>query len=525
VRVLREYLKNGRCAAGAVNQKTFGAALAHERDKGQENDGDDECDRSRQLEILNYVEKPGQSLSRPFLLFGRNTHAAARRCMLRQEPEADFVIADGNARQERQHHDEYGQNPPQCARPRLPEFTGRRKRESAGADGKPKQIQRNVETEGECVHPGRSLLSLIHTRRGLATIVSMSKMLDEIREQPAVLDRTLRSQLPAAERLRKAFEQRRPRLIMLAARGTSDNAAQFGRYLLEITTGIPVSLAAPSVFTIYKAALDFRDTLVIALSQSGESTDTNMVLEQARAAGALTVGITNERDSSTAKLAEHVFHVRAGKEKSIAATKTYTGQLMSIYLIAYALGAKIGLDDLRRVPDWTNAALSLEPEIAERAGRYRFMDHAVVVGRGLNYSNAFEFALKMMETCYVIAERFSSADLMHGPIAIVERSFPVFVFAPTGVTWPGLSELITKLHQLKAETTLITDASNREAVELNPRAMVVPAKLGRKTNAVEELYTPIPYIVPAQLFAACLAAEKGLNPDQPRTLSKVTQTL
>ena len=346
----------------------------------------------------------------------------------------------------------------------------------------------------------------------------MSKMLEEIREQPAALERTLTAQIRAAERLRKAFAHRRPRLIMLAARGTSDNAAQFGRYLLEITTGIPVSLAAPSVCTLYQARLDFTDTLVIAISQSGESTDTNVVLDQARAAGAMTIGITNERDSSLARLAEHVLHVRAGKEKSVAATKTYTGQLLSLYLIAYALGGRIQLDDLRRLPEWTSAALSLESAIIGRAERFRFMERAVVVGRGLNYSNAFEFALKMMETCYVVAERFSSADLLHGPIAMVERSFPVFVFTPTGVTWTGLRELINKVQGLNADTTIITDKSNRDAIALNPRAIVVPTKL-------KELYTPIPYIVPAQLFAACLAVEKGYNPDQPRTISKVTRTL
>ena len=131
-----------------------------------------------------------------------------------------------------------------------------------------------------------------------------------------------------------------------------------------------------------------------------------------------------------ARLAEHVFHVRAGKEKSVAATKTYTGQLLSMYLLAHALGARIALDDVRALPELAERSLTLEPAIEEIAGRYRFMDHALVVGRGLNYSNAFEFALKMMETCYVVAERFSSADLLHGPIAMMEQSFPAFVFTP-----------------------------------------------------------------------------------------------
>jgi glucosamine--fructose-6-phosphate aminotransferase (isomerizing) len=350
-------------------------------------------------------------------------------------------------------------------------------------------------------------------------------MLDEIRQQPAVLDKTLRGGLRAAERLRKLFEEKRPRLIVLAARGTSDNAAQFGRYLIEIATGIPTSLAAPSIFTLYKASVDLRDALVIAISQSGESTDTNVVLESARKAGALTVGVTNAPGSTLAKLAEHLFLVRAGLEKSVAATKTYTGQLMSLYLLAYSLGARIALDDLRRIPEWADAALKLDEPITGLAGRYRFMDHAVVIGRGLNYSNAFEFALKLMETCYVVAERFSSADLLHGPIAMVERSFPVFLFTPPGLTWPGLRDLLAKLQQLKAETLIISDQSNAEAVKMHGRSIALPVKLGRKSYPVEELYTPIPYIIPAQLFAARLAEEKGLDPDKPRTLQKVTRTL
>jgi glucosamine--fructose-6-phosphate aminotransferase (isomerizing) len=197
-----------------------------------------------------------------------------------------------------------------------------------------------------------------------------------------------------------------------------------------------------------------------------------------------------------------------------------------MYLIAYALGAPINLDELRQLPEWANAALSLYPQVAERAIRYRFMEHAVVVGRGLNYANAFEFALKMMETSYVVAERFSSADFLHGPIAMVEAAFPVFLFTPPGVTWPSLEEMLVKLKTLGAETLLITDQSNKAAASLTAnRPIVIPARLGSKKALPEELYTPIPYIIPAQLFAACLAAEKGLNPDQPRTLSKVTQTL
>ena len=353
----------------------------------------------------------------------------------------------------------------------------------------------------------------------------MSKMLEEIRQQPVTLERTLRSEMRTAIRLRRRLERHRPKLIVLAARGTSDNAAQFGRYLLEITTGIPVSLAAPSIFTLYNATIDFDDVLVVAISQSGESTDTNLVLERAKEKGSITVGITNEADSSLANLAEYVFQVRAGKEKSVAATKTYTGQLMAFYLLAYALGAAIDPEDLKKIPDHAKSALDLESQIGERSERYTFITHGVVVGRGLNYSNAYEFALKLMETCYVVAERFSSADLLHGPIAVVESTFPSFLFAPSGVTWPGIKEMIARLQELKAETLVITDLANREAVQTSSRAICIPAKLSFKGPLPEEVYTPIPYIIPAQLLAAALAEHKGLDPDRPRTLSKVTQTM
>ncbi len=348
-------------------------------------------------------------------------------------------------------------------------------------------------------------------------------MLAEILEQPAALARTLKAQIPAVKKLQRALAVRRPALIVLAARGTSDNAAQFARYLLEIETGIPVSLAAPSINTLYGAQVNLANALVIAISQSGESTDTNFVLESAKKQGALTVGITNEAGSTLANLADHVLLVRAGKERSVAATKTYTGQLLSVYLLAYALGARFSLESLERIPDLAAAALTLEPEISALAARYSFMNHAVVVGRGLNYANAFELALKLMETCYVVAERFSSADLFHGPIAMVEAAFPVFLFAPPGPTWPSLSLMIQKLDSLSADVFVITDPRNREAAATR-RRLVIPIA-PPTSKGLDDLFTPIPYIIPGQMLAAKLAVEKGLNPDAPRALSKVTRTL
>jgi glucosamine--fructose-6-phosphate aminotransferase (isomerizing) len=346
----------------------------------------------------------------------------------------------------------------------------------------------------------------------------MSRMLSEIRQQPEALERTLAGAAPGVAALRRVLEKRRPRLIVLVARGTSDNAALFGRYLIEIATGIPVSLAAPSIATLYGTQIDYRDTLLVALSQSGESTDTNLVLERARKRGALTLGITNQRASTLARLAEHVFLVRAGAEKSVAATKTYTGQLLLLYLLASVLGGSLRASDLDRLPGAVDAALRLEPEIGALSERYRFMRQTVVVGRGLNYANAFEFSLKLMETCYVVAERFSSADLLHGPIALVERGFPVFAFAPPGPTWGSIREALEKLAKVGAEIVAITDSGNRQVDGLATRVIRLPRRL-------KEALTPIPYIVPAQLFAAYLAVQKGLDPDRPRTLNKVTANL
>jgi glutamine---fructose-6-phosphate transaminase (isomerizing) len=352
----------------------------------------------------------------------------------------------------------------------------------------------------------------------------MSKMLEETRQQPHALARTLQEAFPSVAGLRAHFERHRPRSVVLVARGTSDNAAQFGRYLIEITTRIPVSLAAPSVATLYGCPLDLSDVLVVGISQSGESTDTIAVLEDARSRGTFTVGITNEPSSRLTRSADFILLARAGKEESVAATKTYTCQLLALYLLAYALGGNVDLGMLRRMPDWVESVLELEESIAEVAERYTFMGRAVTVGRGLNYSNALELGLKLMETCYVVAERFSAADFLHGPIAMVERAFPVFAFAPAGVTWPSISGVLDRVKDLKAETLVITDSANAGACAKPARLIQLPIQCG-SGEGPEDLYTPIPYILPAQLFAAHLAWIKGFNPDRPRSLHKITMTM
>jgi glucosamine--fructose-6-phosphate aminotransferase (isomerizing) len=349
-------------------------------------------------------------------------------------------------------------------------------------------------------------------------------MLEETRQQPEALAKTLEEGAAALRDLSRHLQANRPRLVVLVARGTSDNAAQFGRYLIEITTHIPVSLAAPSVLTLYSSPVDLREVLVVGISQSGESTDTNAVLADARSRGATTLGITNVPDSAMARIPAYTVMVRAGKEESVAATKTYTCQLLALYLVAHALGGEVSFDALRQLPQWVEKVLRVEERVGEIAERYLFMTRAVTVGRGLNYANALEFGLKLMETCYVVTERLSSADLMHGPIALVERAFPVFAFAPPGVTWPSISLVVDMLAEVKAETLVIADESNTEACAKAARLIRLPRAPGNWGGPLD-LYTPIPYIVPAQLFAAQLAEIKGLNPDRPRMLHKITRTM
>jgi glucosamine--fructose-6-phosphate aminotransferase (isomerizing) len=341
-------------------------------------------------------------------------------------------------------------------------------------------------------------------------------MLREIAEQPAALERTIREERGKVERLGAFLKARDVDLIVLVARGSSDNAALFGRYLLEITTGIPVSLSAPSVHTLYGARLKLQRALVVGVSQSGEGEDINMVLEAARAGGAYTVGITNEAASTMTQVVDETLLMHGGRERSVAATKTFTGQMMLFYMLAAALAGSASVPRHEAIPELAARALEQQHHIGELVERYVFMENCVVVGRGLSYANAYELALKLMETCYVVAERFSSADFLHGPLAMVERHFPVIFFAPGGVMLDGIRELIERLNELRADTLVIT--GEQEVAEKCTRAILLPGE-------IDEFLAPIPYIIPGQLFAALLADAKGLDPDAPRSLSKVTRTI
>jgi glucosamine--fructose-6-phosphate aminotransferase (isomerizing) len=341
----------------------------------------------------------------------------------------------------------------------------------------------------------------------------MSLMLQEIEEQPAVLERTITAERDKITRIGDFIRQKEIDVIIIVARGSSDNASLFGRYLLEVTTGVPVSLSAPSVYTLYNAKLRLKRALVIGVSQSGEGTDINEVLESAKASGAFTLAITNEAESTMARIADETLQIHAGRERSVAATKTFTGQMLHFYLLASAIGDK--RLEYCKIPELTSNALEVKDKVSLEVQRYVFMENCVVVGRGMNYGNSYELALKLMETCYVVAERFSSADFFHGPLAMVERRFPVIMFGPSGVTRKSNVDLLERLKDLHADSLAFTN--DPEIISRASRSIVLPE--------MDEFLSPIPFIVPGQLFAAYLSEAKGLDPDSPRSLAKVTQTV
>ncbi|MCC6445124.1 MAG: SIS domain-containing protein [Armatimonadetes bacterium] len=345
----------------------------------------------------------------------------------------------------------------------------------------------------------------------------MSLMLEEIRQQPEAVARVLENEAEKALRLAREIKGRNISYLILAARGTSDNAATFGKYLFEIANGLPCALAAPSAYTHYHARLKLQNAMVLGISQSGASPDVVQVLKHARKQGALTACITNAPNSPLAHASEHILLCDAGPEKSVAATKTYTTSLMNLYMISACLhDDQELLNRLHQVPGWMEAALSLEPEIMQRVERYRYMDECVVISRGLNSATSAEMALKMAETCYLVAEPYSAADFLHGPVAIVYEGFPCFLIAPQGHTYNFMKDLAETLESKHAETIIL---SHEEEIL---STATVPFRFPLE---LPEIITPIVYILFGQLFACHLAEAKGHNPDIPRGLRKVTRTI
>jgi glucosamine--fructose-6-phosphate aminotransferase (isomerizing) len=340
-----------------------------------------------------------------------------------------------------------------------------------------------------------------------------SKMLKEIHEQPEVLRRILEEGWGEVLDAARALRGRNLRSVTLTARGTSDNAALYAKYLFEVLLGVPTALASPSAFTLYESRMDLEGALVVGVSQSGESQDILETVRRSAEFGASTLTVTNDERSAMAEAGQHHFSLRAGKEESVAATKTYTAELLVLYLLVSALkGEESPGDEVRRLPELLREVLEAEWEGTER---YRYAQYMVVTSRGYNLATAEEAALKLMETTYVVAQAFSAADFRHGPITMIGQDFPVIVIAPPGKVQQDLRSLVESLRDRGAEFVAISDDSF-----ILEKAS---AKFEAPTRCPDEL-SPILYAVPIQLFAENLARLKGLNPDSPRGLSKVTET-
>ncbi len=350
-------------------------------------------------------------------------------------------------------------------------------------------------------------------------------MLNEIQEQPAALQRVLSRTIDAVRQVALEVEQRDIDLVILAARGTSDHAALYAQYLFQYLNGIPVALATPSLYTLYGVTPKLDKALVIGISQSGEAPDIVEVLVQARKAGALTVGITNQEGSLLANTAQHTLLCHAGLERSVAATKTYTTTCAVLAMLAaYMPGGEPLRANIEQLPELVAAALTNEENIARVAERYTHAHDCVVLGRVFQYSTAREMALKLAETCYVVAIPFSSADFRHGPAALVERGFPAIIFAPPGKSSDDSFTLLQWLRERDADCLVIAEEDRLLELATVPIKLNLPVISTESNINIGELLSPIPYIVPGQLFAHYLALYKGLNPDQPRSLTKITRT-
>ncbi len=338
----------------------------------------------------------------------------------------------------------------------------------------------------------------------------------EIASQPDVLERLMSRQWRRAERIAGRIEAKGIRGVFVVARGSSDNAGLFGKYLFGARNGLVTALATPSLFTLYERPPDLRGQLVLAISQSGESDDLCRVLSEANQQGAWTLAITNRPNSPLAALAHDVFPLHAGAERSVAATKTYTAQLLALAMLSVALhGRERDREALARLPDQVADALAAGAGVAAAAERYRYVDRLAVIGRGFNYATAFEVSLKLKELAYVTAEPASSADFRHGPIAVVQDGFPVMLIAPRGRTLADLKELAAALIARQAELLVISQ--DRSLLKKAKTPFALP-------GAIPEWLSPLVTVLPGQLFARHLAASRGCPLDAPRGLSKVTRT-
>jgi glucosamine--fructose-6-phosphate aminotransferase (isomerizing) len=343
----------------------------------------------------------------------------------------------------------------------------------------------------------------------------------EIFEQPDVLARLLENQKDRMRAIAVALREHDIRYLFLVARGTSDNAGLYAKYLWGAFNQLPTALATPSLFSLYGKPPSLQNALVMGISQSGQSPDIVQVMAEAKRQGAPTLAIVNAPQSPLAKTAQFVIDVEAGPELAVAATKSYTAQLMAIAMLSAALSEMEGdtedrWSELERIPVLVQQALDLDAAIARAAERYRYMEQCVVLGRGFNYATAFEWSLKMKELAYINAAPYSSADFRHGPVAVVSKGFPVLAVVPDGAVFDDMLALLTNLVTTQ-DVELLVISNREEALSLAHTAFRLPADM-------PEWLSPMVTIVPGQLFSYYLTRAKGYDTEAPRGLHKVTLT-
>jgi len=339
----------------------------------------------------------------------------------------------------------------------------------------------------------------------------------EIFEQANVLERLLKQRMGGVQDVADEINKAAVKYIFLAARGTSDNAGLYAKYLWGAFNQLPIALAAPSLFSLYAKPPSLKDALVLGISQSGQSPDIVSVITEGNRQGVPTLAITNDPKSPLAQAADYVINLESGPEKAIAATKTYVASLMVIAMLSVALkGDQERLVELERVPDLIREVLGLDELIQKVAERYRYMQQCVVLGRGFNYATAFEWSLKLKELAYVVAAPYSSSDFRHGPMAILSHGFPVFAVAHAGDVFSDMMDLLSMLVR-ERDVELLTISNEPRVLELAHTSLPMPKNM-------PEWISPIVSIVPAQLFSYYLTQAKGLDPESPRGLRKVTLT-
>ncbi|WP_025274959.1 SIS domain-containing protein [Haloglycomyces albus] len=343
-------------------------------------------------------------------------------------------------------------------------------------------------------------------------------MAADIAEQPQVMAGLIDNGQSDIAEVAAAIAERRPRSIVFTARGTSDHAALYGAYLSEIRLGIPAGLASPSVVTVYDSQPNWKDSLVVAVSQSGGSPDLTKVLNAARESGAMTLAVTNNPNSPLAAAAEYHINVSAGHERAVAATKTYTAELLALFLLFEGMRSETGALDssdselLAQLPTLASDVLA-DRTAADLASRYRFAERFVTTGRGYAYPTARETALKLMETSYLPSLAFSGADLLHGPLAMTDPGVPVLAVVGSGPGGNAMYDVLSRLEDQRADIVVV-----------GPKDL--PGQTARMTTpAIDERFAAFLDILPLQQLALHLALQRGENPDAPRGLKKVTETV